>query len=129
MALISFSRATDPIASITFATNPSVRKFSGTEDYYQITQKAGGNDLFTYDYGLNSTQIIKFSWDAITYNNFILILNFYETMRKTRYSFTFADFDTNTATARFFSPISWTYIKSTLLAVSFDILIDEDRAY
>jgi len=129
MALISFSRVTAPIASITFANNPSVKKYGGVEDYYQITEQADGADIYTYDYGLDSNQILNLSWNAISYDNFILIIHFYETMKKSRYSFAFTDFDSNTATARFISAINWTYIKSDLLMVSFDILIDEDRAY
>lgn len=129
MGLISFARITSPVASITFASNPSVRKFGGTEDYYQITNLSAGGDIYVYDYTLESTQILRFSWDGISYNNFIAILNFYETMQKTMYSFTFTDFDATTATARFISSLQFTYISSNLLTLSFDILIDEDRAY
>lgn len=127
MALISFSRATAPVASITFANNPSVKRYGGIEDYYQIVTKTG--DVYTYDYGLNSTQVINLSWNAISYDNFIQILNFYETVKKSMYSFTFTDFNSDTSSARFISALNFVYIKSDLLSCSFDILIDEDRDY
>lgn len=129
MALISFSRATTPVASITFAENPSVRRYGGVEDYFQLTEKSEGSNIYTYDYGLDSNQIINFGWNAMSYDNFILLIHFYESMQKTMYNFTFTDFDSTSVTAWFISPINWTYIKSNLLEVSFDLFIKEDRAY
>jgi hypothetical protein len=129
MSLISFSRVAAPSASITFTINPSVKKYSGTEDYYQEMLRADGGDIYIHDLSLESYQIIKFYWEATSRDNFIATINFYKTMKKSKYSFTFTDFDSNTSSARFISPISWNYIKSSLLSVSFNIIVDEDRIY
>lgn len=123
MALIKFERLTAPAGSITFTNNPSSKGYSIIEDYNQPTAHSMAGDLYVYNKSVNPEQQVKFSWAAMTYTEFESLMDFYKTVRKSRYSFTFTDHDSSTFTAKFASVISWNFIRSTLLEISFDIII------
>jgi len=123
MALIKFERISSPVGSVIFATNPSTRGYSGSENYYQPISHSIGGDLYCYDKSINPEQKINFKWNALSYTSFEGLMDFYKIVKKSRYNFTFTDYDLTTLTAKFASTINWSFIKSNLVELSFDIVI------
>jgi hypothetical protein len=124
MQTLSFARVSSPAGSWTPTKNPPPRDYSCDEDFFQVTGRADGGAVYVYDKGLTPQNTIPLHWPNMRVSDFNSLKTFYETMKGRRYSFTFIDPNGGTSTVRFWSKLSWVWVSSALLDVSFLIIKD-----